>query len=53
MKKYVRMCACGCFLVLAVIAGLVYCFMHALWLPAALIVVFAAAIGWLATKVRR
>jgi hypothetical protein len=44
------MCACGCFLALAIIAGLVYCFIHALWLPAALIVILAAVFSWLGGK---
>lgn len=44
------MCACGCFLVAAIVGGLAYCVMHALWLPAAGLVVFAGIIGWLGRK---
>jgi len=44
------MCPCGCFLALAVIAGLVYCFIHALWLPAALILILAVVLSWLGVK---
>jgi hypothetical protein len=47
------MCACGCFLVLLAIAGLAWCVIHGLWLPAALIVIFTAAIAWAATKIHR
>ena len=44
------MCACGCFLAAAVVAGLVYSVMHGLWLAAAGIVVLSALIGWLGRK---
>jgi hypothetical protein len=44
------MCACGCFLIAGIIAALVYCVIHALWIPAAVVVIFAAGIGWLGKK---
>lgn len=44
------MCACGCFLVAAIVAGLVYTVMHGLWLATAGIVVLAALIGWFGKK---
>jgi hypothetical protein len=44
------MCACGCFLVAAIVGALVYCVMHGLWLAAAGVVVFAAAIAWFGRK---
>jgi hypothetical protein len=39
-------CACGCFLVAGILAAIVYCVIHALWLPLAGLIVFAAVIGW-------
>jgi hypothetical protein len=47
------MCACGCFLTLIAIAGLAWCVIHGLWLPATLIVILTAATAWGATKIRR
>jgi len=47
------MCACGCFFVVLAIAGLAWCVIHGLWLPAALIVILTAASGWAATRIRR
>jgi hypothetical protein len=44
------MCACGCFLVAVIAAGLVYTVMHGLWLATAGIVVLAALIGWFGKK---
>lgn len=44
------MCACGCFLVVAIVAGLVYTVMHGLWLATAGIVVAAGLIGWFGRK---
>jgi hypothetical protein len=44
------MCACGCFLIVGVAAGIAYCVIHALWLPAGLIVAAAALTGWFAKK---
>jgi hypothetical protein len=44
------MCACGCFLVVAVLAALVYCVMHGLWLAAVGVVLVAVLIGWLSRK---
>jgi hypothetical protein len=44
------MCACGCFLVVAVIAALVYCVMHGLWLVAVAVLLFSALVAWLGKK---
>lgn len=44
------MCACGCFLLVAVIAALTYCVMHGLWLWAIAVLLFSALIGWLGRK---
>ena len=44
------MCACGCFLVVAIAAGLVYTVMHGLWLAAIAILVFSVLTGWLGRK---
>jgi hypothetical protein len=44
------MCACGCFLLIAVVAALVYCAMHGLWVIAVVVVLFSALIGWLGKK---
>jgi hypothetical protein len=44
------MCACGCFLVIAVFAALVYCLMHGMWLLAFAVLLFSAVIGWLGRK---
>lgn len=44
------MCACGCFLVAAIVAGLAYTVMHGMWLGTAGIVVVAAVIGWFGKK---
>jgi len=43
-------CACGCFLLAAVVAALIYALMHGLWLLAAAVLFFAAIIGWLGRK---
>ncbi len=47
------MCACGCFLLVAVVAALVYCVMHGLWLPGLAVVFAAGVLGWLAKKTIR
>ena len=44
------MCACGCFLLLAITGALVYCVMHALWLAAAAVLALTAAIAWFGQK---
>ena len=44
------MCACGCFLVVAIAAALIYCVMHGLWFLAAVVLLASAALGWLARK---
>jgi len=41
------MCACGCFVLAAVIAALVYTVMHGLWVATAGVVLVAALLGWL------
>jgi hypothetical protein len=47
------LCACGCFLIVAVVAGLVYTVMHGMWPMAAAILLFAAVTGWLGRKTVR
>ena len=47
------MCACGCFVLAAVIAALVYTVMHGLWLAAAGVVLVAGLLGWLGRKMAR
>jgi hypothetical protein len=47
------MCACGCFLLVAVLAALVYSVMHGLWLVAVSVVLFAVVIGWFGRKATR
>ncbi len=44
------MCACGCFLMVAVIAGIAYCVVHGLWWLAVVIVAAAAVMGWFSKK---
>jgi membrane protein implicated in regulation of membrane protease activity len=44
------MCACGCFLLVAIVGGLVYSVMHGLWLAMAAIVLFALIVGWFGRK---
>jgi hypothetical protein len=44
------MCACGCFLVLIIVAALVYSVMHGLWLAVVAVVLFAAVVGWFGQK---
>jgi hypothetical protein len=47
---FFAMCACGCFLLLAIAGALVYTIMHGLWLAAAGVIVFTAAVGWFGRK---
>lgn len=47
------MCACGCFLLVGVVAALVYCVMHGLWLLGLAVIVVAGVLGWLAKKTIR
>jgi hypothetical protein len=47
------MCACGCFLLLAIAAALVYCVMHGLWLAAAGVIALTVLIGWFGRKMMR
>jgi hypothetical protein len=47
------MCACGCFVLAVVIAALVYTVIHGLWLAAIGVVLVAALLGWLGTKMAR
>lgn len=44
------MCACGCFVLAALIAAVVYTVMHGLWLATAAILAVAAVFGWLTKK---
>lgn len=44
------MCACGCFVLAAVIAALVYAAIHGLWLMVAAVLLVAALLGWLGKK---
>jgi membrane protein implicated in regulation of membrane protease activity len=44
------MCACGCFLLVAIAGALVYCVMHGLWLAAAGVVALTVAIAWFGRK---
>jgi hypothetical protein len=43
-------CACGCFLLAALVAAFVYCVMHGLWLLAAAVLLLSALLGWLGKK---
>lgn len=47
------MCACGCFLVVALVAALAFCIMHQMWLPAAGVVALGCLVGWLGAKAMR
>jgi threonine/homoserine/homoserine lactone efflux protein len=44
------MCACGCFVLAAVIAVVVYAVMHGLWLLAVMAVLGSAFLVWLGRK---
>ena len=44
------MCACGCFVLAAAIAALVYTVMHGLWLLALAVLLVSGLIGWLGRK---
>ncbi len=44
------MCACGCFLLVAIGGALGYCVMHGLWLPAAGILALTAVLAWFGRK---
>jgi hypothetical protein len=44
------MCACGCFVLVAVIGALVYSVMHGLWLAAVAVLLFAVIVGWFGKK---
>jgi membrane protease YdiL (CAAX protease family) len=43
-------CACGCFLLAGILAALIYCVMHGLWLLAVAVFLVAVVLGWLAKK---
>jgi membrane protein implicated in regulation of membrane protease activity len=43
-------CACGCFLLAAILAALVYSVMHGLWLLAIAVLLFAAVVAWFGKK---
>jgi hypothetical protein len=47
------MCACGCFVLAAVIAALAYTVIHGLWLAAIGVVLVAALLGWLGRRMVR
>jgi hypothetical protein len=40
------MCACGCFLLLAVLAALLYCYVNGYWIAFGLVIAVAFAAGW-------
>ena len=44
------MCACGCFLLIAIAAGLAWAIMHQLWWAVLAIVVFCGFVGWFGRK---
>jgi hypothetical protein len=44
------MCACGCFILAAAIAAIVYSAMHGLWIVAVAVLIATALIGWLSGK---
>jgi hypothetical protein len=44
------MCACGCFLLLAVAAGIAWAVIHGLWPVAALILIVSLVLGWFGQK---
>jgi hypothetical protein len=47
---FIFMCACGCFVMAAVIAALVYAVLHGLWFAAIAVLLFAGLLGWLGRK---
>jgi hypothetical protein len=48
---FIDMCACGCFFLAIVAAGLVWAALHHLWFVFALILIASAVIGWFGRKV--
>ena len=44
------MCACGCFILIALAAAFAYCVIHHLWLLAAVVVTVGLLIGFLGYK---
>jgi hypothetical protein len=44
------LCACGCFLLAAIVAALAWCILHGLWWAVAGIVIVTGLIGWFARK---
>jgi len=44
------MCACGCFFLAVVGAGLAYCALHGMWILFSVIVVVAVVVGWFGRK---
>jgi uncharacterized membrane protein YfcA len=44
------MCACGCFFLAVVVAGLTYTALHSLWLLFVLILLASAISGWFGRK---
>jgi membrane protein implicated in regulation of membrane protease activity len=47
---FLFMCACGCFVLAAVIAALVYGVMHGLWLLVAAVLVLSCVLAWFGQK---
>jgi hypothetical protein len=45
------MCACGCFVVAALVAAIVYGVLHGLWLMVAAAVLLAIVFGWFGKKI--
>jgi len=43
-------CACGCFVLIAIVGGLVYCLLHGMWIVAGLLIGAAVATGWFGRK---
>ena len=44
------MCACGCFVIVAIVAVLAYAVIHGLWVTAIAVLLIAALLGWLGRK---
>ncbi len=47
------MCACGCLVLVGLVAAVAYCVVHGLWIVAAGVVVLAGVLGWLGVKAMR
>jgi hypothetical protein len=44
------LCACGCFLLAAILGGLAYCILHGIWWAVAGIAILGGVIGWFTRK---